>query len=341
MTLRPFDFADLPRDHAALLALTDTPESRERLRDRIARGPAPSCAAAVLAAWGDVPAILALSPLAPFLDRPEIESLASSALAHEALACVVASSATPASARQAALEVISRIPVTPECLAVILELAERERDPMARAARAVGTLLLGRADKPTRVEAERQRSRVALVRSWTGIRRQELQREAATGSLSGCTMVLAGDPSFLAGLVPPIADEARRGLVPAVLAAARGADDAVRSRLFALFQGRFREVARDPLSMLARFESLKGRDARVPLLALERLVAFGAWRDVLSALVYGAADVRAAALAALQRAPARALAELDPALVDSAVHRLAHGVDPTASEKLRAAFARA
>ncbi len=341
MALRPFDFADLPRDHAAIQALPDSPELRVRLRDRIERGPVPSCAAAVLASLGDASAVAALAPLAAFLDRPDLEALGASPLAGDAVACAAAGSATPVPTRQAALELLARLPVTPVTLATVLELAERERDPVARAARTIGTDLLQRADKHTRVEAERLRTRVSLVRTWTGIRRQELQREAATGLLPGCVMVLAGDPAFLAGLVPPIADDARRGLIPAVLAAARGADDAVRARLFALLQGRFRELAREPLSMLARFVSLKGRDARVPLLALERLAAFGAWRDVLFAFVSGTPDVRIAALAALQQAPARALLDADRALADEAVEWLAFSGDAPASEKLRAAITRA
>jgi hypothetical protein len=198
-----------------------------------------------------------------------------------------------------------------------------------------------RADKSVRAEGERVRARAALVRTWTGIRRQELQREVATGSLSSCIALIANDPSFLAGLVPPIEDHARPQLVSAVLAAARGADEAVRTKLFALLQGRFRDVAREPLSLLARFVALKGRDARIPMLALERLVAFGAWRDVVIAAVSGNADVRSAALAALAQAPVRTLGESDRAFAEEAVDWLTHAGDAAASERLRSALTRA
>ncbi len=337
MPLRPFDFADLPLEHAALRALPDSPESRARLRERAERGPVPSCAAAVLAERGDAWSIATLASIAPFLDRPDLESLATSDVS-DAVACVAAAVTVPVAARQTAVELLTRMPVTPGSFAVLSDLGEREREPVAKAARAGAADMALRLDKTDRAESDRQRGRGALIRAWTGIRRQELQREFATGSIAPCIAVLAGDPSFLAGLVPPIADEARPALVPALLASARGADETVRAKLFALLQGRFRDVAHEPLSLLARFVSLKGRDARVPVLALERLVAFGAWRNVIVAIASGTPEVRATALQTLTAANTRAATEMDRAFAEQAAEWLEHSGDAATAARLRTTF---
>jgi hypothetical protein len=339
MPLRPFDFADLPLEHAALRTVADRDDTRVRLRERAERGPVPSCAAAVLAERGDPWALATLSLLAPFLDRPDLEALAHST-ATDAIACTAAAVNAPGPVRQTAVELIARLPPSPCAHAVLAELADRPRDPVAKAARGVASDMAMRLDKAARAESDRQRARGALVRTWTGIRRQELQREVATGSLAPCVAVVCGDPEFLAGLVPPIDDAVRPALVPALFAAARGADEQSRSRLFALFQGRFRDVAREPLSLLARFVALKGRDARVPALAVERLVAFGAWRDVVAAIVTGTNEVRSAALAAMQPSTTRTANDLDRELAREGADWLAHTGDASSAERLRAAFAR-
>jgi hypothetical protein len=333
MALRPFDLADIELPHAQLAALPASAELDARLRARADRGTTPTCAAAVLAERGDRSIASLLTGSAAYLDPPELAGLAALSES-DALACVVATPWLPAINRTAAAQKLTALPATPAALCVLGEIAERGSDAFAREAKRAAGEMSVRSDRGVREAADKLRARAALISQWTGIRRQELLREVATGQFAPAAALLAGDASFLAALIPPIADAARGPLVPALLANARTPDESQRVKTFALFHPRWRDLAREPLSVIARLSAMRGRDANIPTHAVDALARMGAMRELVIAVVSGANEARASALGALERAGARALTDVDRELVDAAIERLEHRGDAKGAGRL-------
>lgn len=337
MTFREFDFDDVLVSHDALREVPDSPAWRERLWARVERGPAPTCAAARLAELGDRRVETLLVGLAAYLDPPDIPALIVLRAA-DALAAALAAPWVPRPIRTASADALTHLAPTPAALCALAEVGDQEsRSPLRTHALAAYDALAPLADEPTKLAADHLRARVKLVRSWTGVRRQELQREVATGLLHPVVGLLGGDPTFLATLVPPIVDAARASLVPCLLANARADEPNARSKTFALFHSaRWRDVAREPLSALARFVKFRGRDESLPELAVAALAAMGATREVLYAVVSGSPSARDAALGVLERIGTRVVAEVGHELLEAGAERLERKGDAGAAKRLRA-----
>ena len=334
MARNAFDFDDLPTGFAELRNFAESPESADRLYARLERGPAPMAAAAVLALRDDRRSESVLAGLAGFLEPGEIAALARFDPA-DALAIALATRAAPVASRVAAAEALADATPTAAALCALAEIADSERAPPGPQARDALTALNLRADKPTRAAGERIRGRIKFIKTWTGIRRQEVQREVATAALHPIATLLGGDPAFLSTLVPPIADSARPLLFAAIIAAAREATGDQRAKLFATFHARWRDVARAPLSVVAR-GSFRGREASLPILAVGALAAMAASAELIVAVVSAAPDARAAALSAIEHAGARSWGPTEQSLAHDGLARLIAIGDSASAERLRA-----
>ena len=163
-----------------------------------------------------------------------------------------------------------------------------------------------------RDQGEQWRSYAAQVRDGrrNPLQKQELQRAIAAADVHPVMgLMVADDGGFLAGLLPPIDDAARAPLLPFLLATARTDKEALRGKVFGVFQRRWREVAAGALSAVAR-TPMKAREAGVGAMATRALGAMGATEALVAAAAYGGTAARAAALADLAKLGER-LAEVE------------------------------
>lgn len=299
----PFALDDVAGDAPALAALPDA--AMDRVAARWSLGASPLAAGAELARRRHPDATSALPAMvgaAAFVSADDLAVLLGAADAGvDALAVVALASAVPVQTRELAAELLGGASPTVASLAALGELAEGpKRPPRAHAERAL-PLALGRAEPATREAAAKHRAWAQQVRD--GVRgtlyRQEFQRAMARGAAHPVLGLLVGDDGgFMAGLLPPVADEARESLLPVLLAVARGGNEALRAKVFGFFQRRWREVAAGSLSALAR-TPLKAKDAALGVMATRALGAMGAMDELSAVAGAGVGGTRAVALAEL------------------------------------------
>lgn len=315
----PFDFSDVAGAAAALGRLPA--EAGDRLAARVLRGDAPLAAAAELVRRGDDRGARALVGAAAFALPEELAVLAGAGPAGEdALACVALATWLPAPARLAAVEGLGRGAATARGLAALAELAAAQK-PMAQAVKGLAEVTARTVG--LREEAERLRATARQMREGVRgvIHRQEHQRKVASGELHPVVGMLVGDEGeFLAGIVPPIADGAREGLVPALVTLLRSPVEARRQRVLAVLQRRWREVAASAVSCAARTPA-KAKEATAALAAVKALAGMGAHDDLVAVAAVTAGAVRAAALAELERAVERGATDIDAVLLSRALER--------------------
>ncbi len=333
----PFALDDVSGGHDTLAALP--PGATEALSARVLYGIAPLCAAAELARRGDRRYARALVGAAAFLDAEDVLVLATLPGGPDALAGLLLAPGLQAPLRVAAAGALTHAQPTPAALAALAETADGPR--RVQGAGSALTELSLRAGAALQEEAERLRTVGRHVRDRVRgtLRRQELQRAVASASLHPAVAWLAGDVDFLAGLLPPVADAAREPLVPHLLAAARGGDDALRARVAGLLHRRWRDVAGTALACIAR-TPLKGRDAALGPWMVAALGTMGAVEDLVAVAGAASGVVRAAAVTELARVPGRQRAELDPAVLAAALARASADPDPGVAVALAALAAR-
>jgi hypothetical protein len=300
------DFADVAGDGAALDALP--PEHNARIFARWSHGPNPLAAGAALLRRGDLRALAGVVGAAVFLAPEDVGALrAAGGHGTDALAAVLLCPWALPAARVAAAEALGGATVTPAGYAALAEVVAGPKVPARAAAERALADVAPQARGATRDQGEQWRTYAAQVRDGrrNPLQKQELQRAiAAAGVHPVMALVLGDDGAFLAGLLPPIDDAARAPLLPFLLATARSDKEALRVKVFGVFQRRWREVAAAALSAVAR-TPLKAREAGVGAQAARALGAMGATEGLVAAAAYGNAAARAAALTELAKLGAR------------------------------------
>lgn len=317
----PFDFTDVAGPGATLRSLPAS--ANDRLAARVLRGESPLAAAAELVRRGDARGLRALAGAAAFAQPDELSALAlaPAPIGPDALACVALASWLPMAVRLAAMEALGHAPASAPSYAALTELNAAQRS-IPQAARALAAL----SPRAVAVRDEGERLRAVARQVRDGVRgvlfRQEQQRKIAVGALHPIVGMLVGDEGdFLAAIVPPIADEAREGLVAPWLALLRSPVEARRERVVALLQRRWREVAALPVSCAARTPA-KARELAAALAAVQALAGMGAHDDLVAVVAVTAGAVRTTAVAALERAVERGATDIDAALLAFALDRM-------------------
>lgn len=292
----PTDFDDVAGEGAALDALP--PELGERLFARWSAGPSPLAAGASLVRRGDLRAMQGVLGAAAFLAADDLAALRSGGAAgSDALAAVMLCAWAPVAQRVAAAEALAGATVTSAMYAALAEVVAGPKVPVRASAERVLADVAPQAAGATREAGERWRLYAKQLRDGkrNPLQRQELQRAIAAADVHPVVGLLLGDDGgFLAGVVPPIDDAARGPLLPYLMAAARTDQEALRGKVFGVFQRRWREVAAGTLSALAR-TPLKAREAGTGALAVRALVAMGDAEAVAAAAAYGGAAAKAEA----------------------------------------------
>ena len=313
------DFSDVAGDATALDALPS--ESNARLFARWSYGPNPLVAGAALLRRGDLRAMPGVLGAAVFLTPEDVGALrVAGAPGTDALAAVTLCAWVPMNSRVAAAEALASATVTAAGYAALAELVAGPKVPVRAAAERALADVAPQARGATRDRGEQWRLYAAQVRDGrrNPLQRQELQRAIAAADVHPVMGLLVGDDgAFLAGLLPPIDDAARAPLLPFLLATARTDKEALRAKVFGVFQRRWREVAAGALSAVAR-TPMKAREAGVGALATRALGAMGATEALVAATAYGGAAARVAALADLAKLAER-VAEVDGAELQEAL----------------------
>lgn len=327
----PFDFDDVSGSSASL-ADADV----ARVTARMTRGESPMPAAAALARRGDERAARWLAGAVAFVSPEDLSALARTTHGVDALAALVPAAWIPLPQRIAAADALADAVATPAAAAALLEVAEGpQRPPLSQCQRAHARVDAG-LDDARREARDRLRGVAKQVRDGVRgtLRRQEFQRAVADGSMHPVVGVLVGDQgAFLAGLLPPIADEAREALLPYLLTVARAPDEAQRQRVFGVLQKRWREAAAPSLSLVAR-TPWKARESTFAALAARALGAMGAVDELVSVAGSVGGGARAAALDELARLCREVPPEIDAAVWSAAMTRAAG--DPTPAVRARA-----
>jgi len=292
----PTDFDDVAGEGAALDALP--PELGERLYARWCAGPAPLAAGAALVRRGDLRAMPGVLGAAAFLAADDLAALRSAGAAgSDALAAAMLCAWAPVAQRVAAAEALAGATVTSAAYAALAEVVAGPKVPVRASAERVLADVAPQAAGAIREAGERWRLYAKQLRDGkrNPLQRQELQRAIAAADVHPVVGLLLGDDGgFLAGVVPPMDDAARGPLLPYLMAAVRTDQEALRGKVFGVFQRRWREVAAATLSALAR-TPMKAREASIGALAVRALVAMGDAEAVAAAAAYGGATAKAEA----------------------------------------------
>ncbi len=305
------DFSDVSGDSTALGALPA--ERNARLFMRWSYGPNPLAAGAALMRRGDLRAMPGVLGAAVFLAPEDVGALRlAGASGTDALAAVALCAWASTNVRVAAADALAGATVTPAGYAALAELVAGPKVPVRAAAERALADVAPQSRGATRDRGEQWRLYAAQVRDGrrNPLQRQELQRAIAAADVHPVMGLLVGDDgTFLAGLLPPIDDAARAPLLPFLLATARTDKEALRTKVFGVFQRRWREVAAGALSAVAR-TPMKAREAGVGAMAARALGAMGATEALVATAAYGVAAARVAALADLAKLAER-LSEVD------------------------------
>jgi hypothetical protein len=297
------DFSDVAGDAEALDALP--PERNARLFARWSYGPNPLAAGAALLRRGDLRAMQGMLGAAAFVAPEDLASLrCAGAPGADALAAVMLCAWVPSNARVAAAEALAGATVSPASYAALREVVAGPKVPVRASAERVLADVAPQAHGATREQGEQWRLYAAQVREGrrNPLQKQELQRAIAAADVHPVMgLMVADDGAFLAGLLPPIDDAARAPALPFLLATARTDKEALRGKVFGVFQRRWRELAAGALSAVAR-TPMKAREAGVGAMATKALAAMGATEALVAAAAHGAtAAARAAALTELAK----------------------------------------
>ncbi len=318
-----FAFDDVAGAGASLASLP--PDRNDRLWARVLRGESPLASAAELARRGDLRPLRALVGAAAWVAPEDLAMLVRAGdVGVDALAAVALAAWLPVNARVAAVEALHTAPVTAASLAALTELASGPRQPPAPQASAALGDVTARASKPLRDEAERLRGVAKQLRDGVRgvIHRQQFQRAVAGAALHPIVGMLTGDDgAFLAGLLPPLVDDAREGLVAPLLTVLRAPGDDARAKVLGFLQRRWRELAALPLSCAARTPS-KHKESAASLAAVKALAAMGALDELAAVVGSATGAVKQAAATELTKALPRAGGDVDRALVDAAMARV-------------------
>ena len=329
----PFELDDVAGGHEVLKALPA--EAHGRLLARFLHGEAPLCAAAELVRRGDPRCLPTLVGAAGFLDADDLPVLAECSAGTDALAAVLLAPWLALPARNAAADSLARAPLTAAGYAALVEITEGNRKPPWSKASSAMAVVKSKISVAIGVKLGDLRGDIRVLqdkdRPWG---RQEVLRAIATGATHPVVVALAGDPEMLAGLTPPIADEARETLLPYLLVLARAGNEAVRTKAFSFFHRRWRDGAARALSCIARTPA-KARDASLAPAAVRALGTMGALDELTIVLGATPGPVRAAALTELERAGTKLRAEVAPDLLDAACSRAARDPDSAVRERVK------
>lgn len=305
-------------------------------------GPAPLSPMAELArrAHPSAPgALSALTGCAAFVSQQDLDVLLSAGpVGLDALATVALCTAVAPATREAAAELLGQTSLTAPSLAALTELVEGPKSPPRAHAERALSLALPRVSSGDIETAERLRSRAQQVRDKVRgpFHRQELQRAVAQASLHPIVALLVHDNGdFLTGLIPPIADDARRPLLPVVVAVSRVATEPLRTKLFAVFQRRWRETAQTTLSALARTPH-RARDGAVGELCTRALGALGALDELSSVIFAGVGSTRRVGLELLAPVLERQSFDGDTVRLSAALDRCKTDAESTVRERAEA-----
>ncbi|MBL8604762.1 MAG: hypothetical protein JNK72_22740 [Myxococcales bacterium] len=311
---------------------------------RMRFGESPLGAAAVLASRGHAEAARVAAGGAVFLGHDALASLpAAGPMGAEGLLAVVTAPWLSPNARVAAAEALGLCEPTSAMVAALSQLSEGpKKPPYAQCLKALQGLAARVPDAQFQ-EAERLKSWARQVREGVKglLRRQEVQRMVAAGELHPVVGLLVGDEgAFLAGLLPPVADGAREGLTPSLVAVLRSPAETERNRVLAMFQRRWRDPGARVFGALARTPH-KGREAGLGQGLVKALGVMGAVDELAAVLGAMGGPLRAGALGELERLGARGLVEADPAVLGAALGRAQDDPDPGVAARARALSASA
>lgn len=321
----PMDFDDVAGEGATLDA-----HPPERLFARWSNGPAPLAAGAALARKGDARVAPGLLGVAAFVAADDIAALrVFGPAASDALAAAALCAWAPMAQRAAAAEALAGAAVTSAGYAALAELAGGPKVAVRASAERVLADVAPQAAGPVREAGERWRLYAKQLREGkrNPLQRQELQRAIAAADVHPVVGLLLGDDGgFLAGVVPPIDDAARGPLLPYLLAAARTDQEALRVKVFGVFQRRWRDAAAAALSAVARTPT-KAREAGIGALATRALAAMGAAEGLVAVTAYGGAAARVVALGELAKLMERGGDGVDGASLAGALARAGADAD--------------
>lgn len=310
---------------AAQQLATLPPSANDRLAARVQLGENPLAAAAELTRRGDPRALRALLGAVAFAAPEDLSALSGpgGAAGADALACVALAQWLPAPSRDAAVDALARATLTPAAFAAVSELVEGPKKPPWSRASAALADMTPRAVGAVRDEATKLRTFARHMREGTRgvIQRQEAQRKIASGALHPVVGMLMGDDgALLAGLLPPIADAAREGLVAPLVTLLRAPSDERRAQVLGFLQRRWRELAAPALSCVAR-TPLKHKESGATLAAARALVAMGAIDELAAVAASGSGAAQQLCVAELTKALQREGVEFDRALAEAALRR--------------------
>jgi hypothetical protein len=318
----PFALDDVAGGAAQLSTLPAA--LNDRLARRVTLGENPLAAAAELTRRGDPRGLRALVGAAAFAAPEDLAALALAGDAGaESLAVVSLAQWLPTASRDASVDALARASLTPATFAALAELVDGPKKPPWSRASAVLADMTPRAVGTVRDEAAKLRSIARQMREGARgvIHRQECQRKVASGALHPVAAMLIGDDgAFLAGLLPPIADAAREGLVAPLVTLLRAPSDERRTQVLGFLQRRWKELAAPALSCVAR-TALKHKESGATLAATRALSAMGALDELAAVVASTAGPVQLLARTELTRALQKPVTEYDRALVDAALLR--------------------